>query len=66
MSGEYCSTFQMCLFDMYSVFTSILLLSSRAEELLMDESWTKPLDSLFESLTIEFLLGNPAALGEVS
>mmetsp|Transcript_12883 Transcript_12883/g.20979 ORF Transcript_12883/g.20979 Transcript_12883/m.20979 type:complete len:457 (+) Transcript_12883:1-1371(+) len=33
-----------------------------AKELLIDENWNQPIDALFESLTIEFLLGNPAAL----
>jgi hypothetical protein len=37
-----------------------------SEELLQDENWTIKLDTLFDSLTIEFLLGNPAALSQNS
>ena len=33
-----------------------------SEELLQDENWTVKLDTLFDSLTIEFLVGNQAAL----
>lgn len=33
-----------------------------AEDLLQDENWTTQLETLFDSLTIEFLLGNPVAL----
>lgn len=37
-----------------------------ANELLVEESWNFPLDDLFDSLTLEFLVGNPAALMKVS
>jgi predicted deacylase len=33
-----------------------------SEELFQDENWAVPLETLLDSLTIEFLLGNPAAL----
>lgn len=35
-----------------------------SEDLLQDENWTVKLETLFDSLTIEFLLGNPAALSQ--
>ena len=36
-----------------------------SDELHLDENWS-PLESLFDSLTIEFMVGNPAALEKVS
>ena len=39
--------------------------SVSAGELQIVENWSQPLDALFESLTIEFMLGNPAALKKV-
>lgn len=35
-----------------------------SEELLQDENWSDELETLFDSLTIEFMLGNPAALSQ--
>ena len=39
--------------------------SITAGELLVDNNWDAPIVSYFDELTIEFLLGNPAALAKV-
>ena len=64
--NEYCGVDAVkIIMQKKALFTAGHASIITAGELLVDNNWDAPIDSYFDDLTIEFLLGNPAALAKV-